>query len=119
MKVAVTSQGNEMTSEIDPRFGRASYFIVVDTDSGEHRVVDNTENLNASQGAGVQAAQTVARLKVDAVITGHCGPRAFGLLSSAGIKVYVGVQGTVEEAVTKFHAGQCVEAEGPSVEGHW
>jgi predicted Fe-Mo cluster-binding NifX family protein len=119
MKVVVTSQGNEMTSEVDPRFGRANYFIVVDTNSGEHRVVDNTENLNASQGAGVQAAQTVAGLKADAVITGHCGPRAFGILSSAGVKVYVGVEGTVEEAMTKFQGGNCVEADGPSVEGHW
>lgn len=108
-----------MNSEVDPRFGRARYFIVVDTETGEHRVVDNTQNLNASQGAGVQAAQTVAGLKVDAVMTGHCGPRAFGLLNEAGIKVYVGVTGTVEAAVTKLREGEYAAAEGPSVEGHW
>ena len=95
MKIAVTAQGTEMTSEIDPRFGRAACFLVVDTESGDHQVVDKTQNLNAAQGAGVQAAQTVANLKVDAVLTGHCGPKAFQVLQSGGVAIYVGATGTV------------------------
>ena len=119
MKVAVTSQGKEMNSGVDPRFGRASCFIVVDTDTGDHRVVDNTQNLNAAQGAGVQAAQAVAELKVEAVLTGHCGPKAFRVLDAAGIKVYLGIEGTVQDALEMLKAGQCKEADSHNVEGHW
>lgn len=119
MRVAVTSQGNTLSSETDPRFGRASYFVVVDTDTGAHEVVDNSKNLNAAQGAGVQAAETVAKLAVDAVATGHCGPNAFRVLTEAGIKVYVGVEGTVESAVNKLKAGLYRAATVPDVQSHW
>ena len=119
MKVVVTSQGNEMNSETDPRFGRAKCFILVDTDTGEHQVVDNTQNLNAAQGAGIQAAQAVAKLKAEAVLTGHCGPKAFQVLNKAGIKIYIGVEGTVQTAVEKLKAGEYKIAGSPDVEGHW
>jgi predicted Fe-Mo cluster-binding NifX family protein len=119
MRVAVTSQGEELTSDVDPRFGRASRFVVMDTETGEHQVVDNSRNSDAQQGAGVQAAQTVADLKVDAVVTGHCGPKAFRVLAAAGIKVYLGADGTVRSAIEKLKSGGFEEAGGPSVEGHW
>lgn len=108
-----------MTSDTDPRFGRASFFVVVDTDTGNHEVVDNSRNLNAAQGAGVMAAEAVAKMKVDAVATGHCGPKAFRVLNAAGIKVYAGVDGTVETVVNKLKAGEYREADAPDVEGHW
>jgi predicted Fe-Mo cluster-binding NifX family protein len=119
MKVAVTSQGNQLTSDMDPRFGRASWFVVLDTETGEHEMVDNTINVNTPQGAGVQAAQTVADLKVDAVVTGNCGPKAFRVLETAGIKVFLGVEGTIQSAIDRLKSGEFVEANGPSVEGHW
>jgi predicted Fe-Mo cluster-binding NifX family protein len=119
MKIAVTSQGREMSSELDPRFGRATCFIVVDTEGGEHQVVDNSQNLNAAQGAGVQAAQAVANLGVQAVLTGHCGPKAFRVLDAAGVKVYLGAEGLVESAVDKLLAGEYSAAKRPDVEGHW
>lgn len=119
MKVAVTSQGKTIDSELDPRFGRASCFIVMDTETGEHQVVDNTQNINAAQGAGVQAAQAVANLRVEAVITGHCGPKAYRALNAAGIKIYLGVEGTVQEAVKNLKDGKYKEASSPDVEGHW
>lgn len=119
MKVAVTSQGKTIDSELDQRFGRASCFIVVDTETGEHKVVDNTQNLNAAQGAGVQAAQAVANLRVEAVMTGHCGPKAYRALNAAGIKIYLGVEGTVQEAVKNLKDGKYKESSSPDVEGHW
>jgi predicted Fe-Mo cluster-binding NifX family protein len=119
MKIAVTAQGCELESELDPRFGRASCFIVVDTDSGEHEIVDNTQNLNAAQGAGVQAAQTIVNQRVDAVLTGHCGPKAFSVLDRAGIKVYLGAEGLVGEAIEQVLAGEYQAALMPDVEGHW
>ncbi len=119
MKIVVTSQGPDLTSQVDPRFGRAKNFIVVDTDSEEFAVHDNTQNLNAAQGAGIQAGRTVADLGVEAVLTGNVGPKAFAALQAAGIKIHLGASGTVKEAVEKFKAGELQDAGKANVEGHW
>ncbi|UCF06344.1 MAG: NifB/NifX family molybdenum-iron cluster-binding protein [bacterium] len=119
MKIAVTAQGYEMTSEVDPRFGRARHFVIYDTESEEFSARDNSANLNAMQGAGVQAAENISREGVAALITGHCGPKAFKVLQAAGIKVYTGASGTVAETIERFSNGELTEAEGPDVEGHW
>jgi predicted Fe-Mo cluster-binding NifX family protein len=119
MKIAVTSQGHDLDSELDPRFGRASYFIVVDTETKEHEIVDNEQNLNAAQGAGVQAAQTIVNHQVEAVLTGHCGPKAFRVLDAAGIKVFLGVEGSVATALEQLLAGGYQAAQVPDVDGHW
>ncbi len=119
MKVAVTSQGGQLTSDIDSRFGRANCFIVMDTDTGTYEMVDNNQNLKAAQGAGIQAAQVVANLRVEAVLTGHCGPKAFRVLNDAGIKIYFGAEGTVETALEKLKAGEYKVADSPDVGGHW
>ena len=119
MKIAVTSVGNDLSSEIDPRFGRAKQFILYDTESGEYESVDNRQNVMAAQGAGIQAAEAISELKADVLITGHCGPRAFGALKAAGVKIIVGATGTVEEAIELFVKGKLGEAQVPDVEGHW
>ena len=119
MKIAVTSQGTDLDAAVDPRFGRARFFLVVDTDSGEAEVVDNATNLNAAQGAGIQAARQVAELGVSAVLTGHVGPKAFATLRAAGVPVHTGAQGTVREAVAAFKAGTLARAADATVEGHW
>jgi predicted Fe-Mo cluster-binding NifX family protein len=119
MKTAVTSSGKTLDSPVDPRFGRAARFIVVDAPSGEFEAHDNAQNLNAAQGAGIQAAQTLSRLGVDVLITGHCGPKAFRTLRAAGIQVVVGAEGTVREAVERFRKGELKPSEAADVEGHW
>ncbi len=119
MKIAVSATGNEMASNVDPRFGRAKYFIVVDTETNETTVHDNTQNLNAAKGAGIQAAQNVAGFGVQAVISGNVGPKAFRTLQAAGIKVFLSGSTTVAEAVRKYKAGELKEASGANVEGHW
>lgn len=119
MKIAVTSRGPELESEVDLRFGRARYFIVLETETGEFHAVDNEQNLNAVQGAGIQAAQQVAAQGVEAVLTGHCGPKAFMTLSAGGVKIYNGAEGTVADAVEQFKAGKLTEAEGADVQGRW
>jgi len=119
MKIAVTAQGTDPESQVDPRFGRAKYFVVIDTDSDDFEAVDNAQNLNAAQGAGIQAARNVAELGVEAVLTGHCGPNAFRTLTAAGIKVFTGASGSVKEAVEKFKSGELVEASDADVTGHW
>ncbi len=119
MKVVVTSQGSDLNSQIDTRFGRAKNFIVVDTETDEFSVHDNSQNLNAAQGAGIQAGRTIVDLGVAAVITGNVGPKAFTTLQAGNVKVYTGASGTVKEAVEKFKAGELLPADGANVQGHW
>lgn len=119
MKIVVTATGKTLSSQVDPRFGRAKYFLVIDTDTGVFSVQDNTRNLQAAQGAGIQAAEAVARLDAQAVLTGNAGPKAFRVLNAAGIKVYVTGSVTVEDAVRQFKAGTLPAASSATVEGHW
>lgn len=119
MKLIVTAQGPDMNSPVDPRFGRAKCFVEVDTGTGAHEVIDNAQNLDALQGAGVQAAQNVVARSPEALLTGHCGPKAFRVLQSAGVKICVEVKGTVAEAVAAYQAGELEAVAAPDVEGHW
>ncbi len=119
MKIVVTAQGAEMESPVDPRFGRAKYFVLVDTDTGQHQAHDNAQNLNAAQGAGIQAAQTVAQLGAETVLTGHVGPKAFATLTAANIAIHTGAGGTVKEAIEQFQAGRLEPAAKADVQGHW
>ena len=117
--IAISSQGRTLGDEVDPRFGRAAMFLFVDTDTGAFEAVDNMQNLNAEQGAGIQAAALCADRSADVGITGHCGPKAFRTLSAAGIEVVVGVEGKVTKALQEFSAGELSRAESADVEGHW
>ena len=117
MKIAVTSTGPELSSASDPRFGRCAYFIVVDTDSMDFTAHSN-ESRAASGGAGIQAGQFVASLGVSTVVTGAVGPNAARVLSAAGLKVYVGASGTVQEAVDAFKAGSLTAAASATVGAH-
>jgi predicted Fe-Mo cluster-binding NifX family protein len=119
MRVAVTSQGPDLTSQIDPRFGRARYLIVVDTDSGRFTAHDNATNLDAPQGAGIQAARKVLELGATAVITGSVGPNALATLRAARIDVYPGASGTVSGAIEQLKAGRFQPADKANADGHW
>ena len=119
MKIAVTALGEKLDSEVDPRFGRAKYFLVIDTDTDQVEVHDNTPNLNAMQGAGIQAGRKVAELGVKGILTGHVGPKAFATLQAAGITIYSGATGTVAQAIEKFKKGELNTSGAPDVEGHW
>ena len=119
MKLAITSTGTELDSNLDPRFGRSAYFIIVDPETMAFEVVENSENLNLSQGAGIQAGKTIVDNHVDVVITGHCGPKAFKVLQQAGVKVVTGVGGTVTDAITQFNDGELEISAEADVEGHW
>ena len=119
MKILITAKGKQTNEEVDPRFGRAKLFVLVDTVTNETTVHDNTQNLNAAQGAGIQAAQSVVRLGAEAVISGNVGPNAFQTLNAAGVKVYLCPQTTVDEAIRKFKAGELKEVALANVEGHW
>ncbi|HPN84170.1 MAG TPA: NifB/NifX family molybdenum-iron cluster-binding protein [Victivallales bacterium] len=119
MKIAFSSSGDSLESPFDSRFGRCSKFIIYDDSSDSFDVVDNTQNLNAVQGAGIQAAQNVVKAGAVAVVSGHCGPKAFKALNVAGLKVYNCEFRTVKEAVSAFKKGELKEADSADVDGHW
>lgn len=119
MKIVVTSRGEGLQAEVDPRFGRAAHFILYDTESRQASSEDNRQSLNAAQGAGIQAAETVSRLGAECLLTGHCGPKAFRTLTAAGIRVYTGASGTVAQAITSFEEGKLKLASSADAEGHW
>ena len=119
MKVVVTSQGPDMTSQLDPRFGRAKFLILVDTENSEFNSHSNSQNLSAMQGAGIQAARNVVELGAETLITGNVGPKAFATLQAAGVAIYIGSTGSVKDAFEQFKAGQLERAGGANVEGHW
>ncbi|MFC1967535.1 NifB/NifX family molybdenum-iron cluster-binding protein [Chloroflexota bacterium] len=117
MKIAVSSGGTGLTADVDPRFGRCPYFLLVDPETMELKAVENS-GLAATGGAGIAAAQQVAAEKAEAVLTGHCGPNAFSTLQAAGIRVITGVSGTVQDAVRDYKAGKYAAADQPDVSPH-
>ncbi len=119
MKVAVTAQGVGLDDKVDPRFGRAPYILLVDSDDMSFEVLDNKENVNALKGAGIQAATMISEKGAEVLLTGHCGPNAFKTVQAADIKVVNDVEGTVREAVNKLKAGEFEFSSGANVEGHW
>jgi predicted Fe-Mo cluster-binding NifX family protein len=121
MKVAVTSYGRDLSSNIDRSFGRAKWFIVVDTETGNAEARSNKQNVNASQGAGIQAARNAVNLGVEAVLTGNVGPNAFRTLNAASIKIFIIYKSIerVEQAVAAWQAGNLKEVNEATTAGHW
>jgi predicted Fe-Mo cluster-binding NifX family protein len=119
MKIAVSAKGTGLGAEVDPRFGRAAYILIVDADTLDLQVLDNQANVNAFKGAGIQAAATLSEHDAEVLLTGYCGPNAFRTLNAAKIKVVNDVSGTVQEAIEAFKAGKYRFAEDANVDGHW
>jgi len=119
MKVCVTSTGGTLDSQVDPRFGRCAYFIIVDTDTMEYEAVPNVA-AQSMHGAGIQAAQIIANKGVQTVITGRVGPNAYQVLSASGIKIMETLGGTVREVINKYKSGQLLQGIGtPNVPAHF
>lgn len=119
MKIAVTAQGNDLESTIDPRFGRARYILIADGEGNLLEVLDNSTGVNSLRGAGIQAGKLLADHKVDVLLTGNCGPNAFKALQAAKIKVVADQTGIVKDAIERFKRGDVTYAQSPNVEGHW
>lgn len=119
MKIAVTSTGKDLESNMDPRFGRAEYFVIVDPETMKYEVVENAQNLSLAQGAGIQAGKTIADHGVDTLITGNCGPKAFMVLQNAGVKIIIGASGKISDVISQYKKGELKTTDGANVEGHW
>jgi len=118
MKIAVTASTRELSSPVDPRFGRCAYFLFVDSETMQFEAVENT-NVAAASGAGIQSAQLVANQGANVLLTGSCGPNAFQTLQAAGVEVIVGVTGTVQEAVQQYKSGKLQPTAQPNVPSHF
>jgi predicted Fe-Mo cluster-binding NifX family protein len=117
MRVAVTAMGPSLDAVLDPRFGRCSHFVLVETDDMSFQTVVNV-SASLGGGAGIQSAQLMAQQGAKVVLTGNCGPNAHQTLTAAGIDVVVGCSGTVAAAVERFKSGQLQAAAGPNVADH-
>ncbi|NHI83134.1 MAG: dinitrogenase iron-molybdenum cofactor biosynthesis protein [Candidatus Thorarchaeota archaeon] len=111
-KICVTSTGKTLEAQIDPRFGRCAYFVIVDPNTMEFEAISNTA-VGASGGAGIQAAQAVSGKNIEAVVTGSVGPNAYSALASSDIKIMTGASGTVKSAVEMYKANKLSEITTP------
>ena len=118
MKLAVCAQGEGLSAEVDQRFGRCPFFVIVDPEKGE--LIDSVSNgsAEASGGAGPQAAQLLSGLGVGAVALGNVGPNAATALAAAKIKIYSGIEGTVETTMQKFNKGRMSMISDATVSPH-
>jgi predicted Fe-Mo cluster-binding NifX family protein len=107
-----------MNAPVEARFGRAPYYIIVDTDTMAHEAIENP-NVSAGGGAGIQSAQLIAERDVKFVLTGNCGPNAFNVFGAAGVQIIVGVTGTVIQAVEQFKSGAFAATNQPNVASHF
>ena len=119
MRIAITSTGANLDADLDPRFGRAQYILIVGDDGAIAEAIDNATNRGAMQGAGIQAGRLLAEKKVDVLLTGNCGPNAFKALEAAGIKVCVGLQGSVKDVLQRFNNNELNFAGSSNVDAHW
>ena len=118
MKICVSATGNNLDAQIDPRFGRCAYLVIVDSETMQFEAIPNMA-AGATGGAGIQAAQTITNKGVKVVITGNVGPNAFGALSAAGIEIATLATGTVKDAVEKYVGGELPKAGAPTVDSHF
>ncbi len=119
-KIAVTCEEASLDAKVDPRFGRAAGFLIVDPDTMEFEYIDNGSTQGMAQGAGIQAAENIANSGAKILLTGNVGPKAFQGLDAAGIKIGQNLDsGTVRQAIEKFKAGDVDFASSHNKTGHW
>lgn len=118
MKIALSATAPGLDADIDPRFGRCQYFIVVDPATMEFETLGNP-NVSGLSGVGVSSAQLIANKGAGVVLTGNCGPKAYQTLSAVGIQVITGVVGKVRDAIESYKAGQLGVTPQPTVDAHF
>jgi len=117
MKIGVSATGKNLNAIVDQRFGRCNCFLIIDSDTMDFEFISNESTMSYG-GAGIQAAQTMAKAGVDVVVTGNIGPNAFQTLSAAGIKVFIGADGTIKEVIEKYKKGELKKIDTPNVSSH-
>jgi predicted Fe-Mo cluster-binding NifX family protein len=120
MKIAVCSQSNKVQSNVDSRFGRAAFFGIYNDATKEWKFIENTQNLQAAQGAGIQSAQAIIDADVNVLLASNIGPKAMAALIANGIAVFTTDAGTtLEQAISEYNLGHLTRMQQANVEGHW
>ncbi|MBA7647356.1 hypothetical protein ES703_55128 [subsurface metagenome] len=117
MRVAISATGPTLDAEVDPRFGRCQYFVIVDADTMQFEALENSSAMQAG-GAGISTGQMIASKGVQVVLTGNCGPNAYQVLSTAGIQVITGVSGKIRDAIQAYKSGQFQAISQSNVAAH-
>lgn len=118
MKIGISATGKTLDADIEPRFGRCQYFVIVDPGTLTFEIMDNSNGMG-SGGAGISTAQLIVGKGIEAIITGNCGPNAYQVLTAAGIKVITGVSGKVSNAIQNYKTGNLKASSQPNVGGHF
>ena len=113
MRIALSATGPSLDADVDPRFGRCQYFVIVDPETMQYESMENP-NVMAGGGAGISTAQMIVNKGVQVVITGNCGPKAYQVLSAAGVQVITGISGKIEDAIQAYKSGQLQVASQPA-----
>jgi predicted Fe-Mo cluster-binding NifX family protein len=113
MKICITASGEGLDSEVDPRFGRCSYFVIYNPETKSVESISNS-NVAASGGAGIKAAETITNAGINVLLTGSVGPNAFTIFAEVGIDVQIGAKGTVREAIRQYEAGELESIDSPN-----
>lgn len=119
MKIAISAEQSRSDGPIDSRFGRAKIFMIYDDEKTTWEPIDNKQNQNCTQGAGIQSAANIVNTGCKVLISGHCGPKAFAALSRARVNVYIVTGGTVQEALAAYQSGNLLKIDSADVDGHW
>lgn len=118
MIIAVSASTPDLDGDVDPRFGRCRYLIVINTETMAFEAVDNSSSMSAG-GAGISAVQQISNKGVQALLTGNCGPNAYQALSAAETKVITGVSGKIKQAVQMYKSGDLQAASSANVTEHF
>jgi len=118
MRIAISATGPTLDAEVDPRFGRCQYFIIVDPETMEFEALENSSAM-AAGGAGISTGQMIAGKGVEVVLTGNCGPNAYQVLSAAGLQVITGVSGRIGDAIESYKSGQFQTSSQANVSDHF
>ena len=117
--IAFSTSGENQEALLDLRFGRCKNFVLCDVEANTFSVVENAQNMDAAQGAGIQSAQNVIDHNAEILVTGNCGPKAFRVLSAAGVSIYLGDAKPILELLEDYKKGLLKKADSANVEGHW
>ena len=118
MRIAISATGPTLDAEVDPRFGRCQYFVIVDPETMEFEALENSSAM-AAGGAGISTGKIIASKGVEAVLTGNYGPNAYQVLSAAGLRLITGVSGKVKDAIQSYKSGQFQASSQANVPDHF
>lgn len=118
MIIAFPTAGTDLTASLDGRFGRAPRFLLVDDATGAIQVLENSGNVEATQGAGIQSAQAVIAAGAQVLVSGHCGPKAFQVFQAAGTRLLQAEPALLSDLLEKVRKSELPEMKGPDRAGH-